>query len=102
MRLRLRLLWLILTSFWKQPIVILDEAILDLRVLPNDIDITKITNDRYSAIMDLGRIDYAFRCGLRNVMVKNHWIPVATYNTLRFRYPLKIFQKYQLKTRVLW
>ncbi|TCK18563.1 hypothetical protein DFR30_1842 [Thiogranum longum] len=70
----------------EKPIVILDEAVLNLTVLPNDIDITKITNDRYSALMDLGRMDYAFRCGLRNAMLKNKWIPVATFNTLRFRY----------------
>jgi acyl-CoA thioesterase FadM len=102
MRLRFRILWLILTSFLKKPIVITDETILNLRVLPNDIDITKITSDRYSALMDLGRLDYVFRCGLRNVMVKNKWIPIATFQTLRFRYPLKIFQKYQLKTKVIW
>lgn len=102
MRLRFRLLWLILASFFKKPINILDEATLNLAVLPNDIDVSKITNDRYSAIMDLGRLDYAFRCGLRNAFVKNRWIPVATYVTLRFRYPLKIFQKYQLRTRIIW
>jgi len=102
MKLRLRLLWLIISSFWKKPIVILDETILNLRVLPNDIDITKVTNDRYSALMDLGRMDYGFRAGLRDVMVKKNWIPVATFNTIRFRYPLKVFQKYQLKTKVIW
>jgi len=102
MRLRLRLLWLILASFFKKSITILDETVLNLRVLPNDIDVSKITNDRYSAPMDLGRMDYAFRCGLRNVMVKNKWIPVATFNTLRFRYPLKLFQRYQLKSRIIW
>jgi len=95
-------LWLILASYFKKPIQLLDETVLNLRVLPNDIDVSKITNDRYSAIMDLGRMDYAFRCGLRNVMVKNQWIPVATFITLRFRYPLKLLQKYQLKTRVIW
>jgi acyl-CoA thioesterase FadM len=102
MRLRLRLLWLLLSSFWKKPLGLLDESVLDLRVLPNDIDITKATSDRYSALMDLGRIDYACRCGLRNAMFKKNWIPVATFITIRFRYPLKIFQKYQLKTRLIW
>ncbi len=29
-------------------------------------------------------------------------MPVATFNTIRFRYPLKIFQKYQLKTKIIW
>lgn len=102
MRLRFRFLWLILSSFWKKPLGLLDESILNLRVLPNDVDITKITNDRYSALMDLGRMDLVFRVGLRKAMVKNKWMPVATFNTIRFRYPLMLFQKYKLKTRVIW
>ena len=102
MRLRLRFLWLILSSFWKKPMGLLDESVLNLRVFPNDVDITKISNDRYIAIMDLGRMDLAFRIGLRKAMVKKKWGPVVTFHTIRFRYPLKAFQKYQLKTRVIW
>lgn len=81
---------------------LLDESILNFRVLPNDVDITKISNDRYTALMDLGRMDVGFRIGLRNAMTIKKWIPVVTFNTVRFRYPLKIFQKFQLKTRVIW
>ncbi len=43
MMLRLRFLWLILSSYWKKPLGLLDESVLNLRVLPNDIDITKIS-----------------------------------------------------------
>lgn len=81
---------------------LLDESVLNLRVLPNDVDITKITNDRYIALMDLGRMDGVFRTGLFRKMFKNKWVPLATFNTIRFRHPLKVFQKYQLKTRVVW
>ncbi len=102
MRLRLRLILLVLASFWKKPMGILDKSILNLRVLPNDIDITKISNDRFIALMDLGRMDIAFRTGLLKSMFKNKWVPLATFDTIRFRYPLKIFQKYQLRTRIVW
>jgi len=102
MRLRLRMLWLILASFFKKAAVLAEETTLVLRVLPNDVDITKITTDRYSALMDLGRFDNAFRAGLLKVMFRKKWIPVATFQTIRFRYPLKIFQKYQLRSKVIW
>lgn len=102
MRLRLRFLWLILSSFWKKPMGLLDESVLNLRVLPNDVDITKISNDRYLALMDLGRMDIAFRTGLLKSMFKNKWVPLVTFDTIRFRYPLKAFQKYQLRTRIVW
>ena len=102
MRLRLRLLLLLISSIWRKPLRLLDESVLNLRVLPNDIDVTKISNDRFLALMDLGRMDIAFRAGLFKSMFKNKWVPLATFDTIRFRYPLKIFQKYQLRTRIVW
>lgn len=102
MRLRFRIIWIFLSSYWKKPLGILEQSVINLRVLPNDVDITKISNDRYVALMDLGRIDYAFRVGLRKAMVKKQWGPLVTAHSIRFRYPLKIFQKYQLKTRNIW
>lgn len=48
---------------------VLDESVLNLRVLPNDVDITKITDDRYIALMDLGRMDIIFRTGLIEIDV---------------------------------
>lgn len=102
MRLRLRLLLLLISSIWRKPIRLLDESVLNLRVLPNDIDVRKISNDRFLALMDLGRMDIAFRSGLLKSMFKNKWVPLATLDTIRFRYPLKAFQTYQLRTRIVW
>lgn len=70
MRLRLRLLLLVLSSFWKKPLGILDESVITLTVLPNDIDILKISDDRYFALMDMGRMDIVFRTGLLKSMFK--------------------------------
>jgi acyl-CoA thioesterase FadM len=92
----------VLSSFWKKPLGVLDESVITFTVLPNDIDILKISDDRYIALMDLGRMDLVFRCGLLKSMYKNNWVPVATFATIRFRYPLKAFQRYQLKTRIVW
>lgn len=39
MRLRLRLLLLVLASFWNKPLGIMDESLINFTVLPNDIDI---------------------------------------------------------------
>lgn len=102
MRLRLRLLLLLLSSLWKKPLGILDESVLNLIVLPNDIDVRKISDDRYLALMDLGRMDVAFRVGLLRPMLKNGWLPLATFCTIRYRHPLKAFQRFQLKTRIVW
>jgi acyl-CoA thioesterase FadM len=91
-----------LASLWRVPLKVLDESVLTLTVLPNDIDILKITNDRFIALMDLGRMDIAFRVGLIKTMFRRRWVPLASFATIRFRYPLKMFQRYQLRTRILY
>ena len=102
MRLRLRLFWILISSLWRKRMGFLDESILNFRVLPNDVDVRKMTNDRFIALMDLGRMDMAFRVGLLRPMIKRKWVPSATYDTIRFRYYLKIFQKYKLRTRIIF
>jgi acyl-CoA thioesterase FadM len=102
MRLRLRLLFVLIASLWHSKMRFLDESVLSFRVLPNDIDIRQMTNDRFIALMDLGRMDVAFRVGLLKPMIKQKWVPLATFNTIRFRHFLKIFQKYRLHTRIIY
>jgi hypothetical protein len=43
MILRFRVLWLFLSSFWKKPLGFLGESVLNLIVLLNDVDVTKIS-----------------------------------------------------------
>ncbi len=79
-----------------------DESVLNLRVLPNDVDVTRVTTDRYTALTDLGRIDMMLRLGIFWTALKHRWAPVSRINTIRFRYPLRLFQKYQLRSRVVY
>ena len=102
MRLRLRLLLVIISSLWRKPMGPFDESVLNLRVLPNDVDVTRVTTDRYTALAELGRIDWMLRVGLFRTMLKRRWAPVSRINTIRFRYPLRLFQKYQLRSRVVY
>lgn len=102
MRLRLRLLWVLLRSLWCGPLRVLDESVVPFTVLPNDVDISKLTDDRYVAIADLGRMDLALRNGLGNVLLRHRWAPIATVAAIRFRHPLRLFQRYHLHTQVLW
>jgi len=81
---------------------LLDESILNFRLLPNDIDVSKMTNDRYLAFMDLGRIDLVLRLGLFKIIFKNNWQPVISFATIRFRHPIRLFQRFQLKSKIIW
>jgi acyl-CoA thioesterase FadM len=78
----------------------LDEARLAMRVLPGDVELTRMNNGRYVTLMDLGRLDLTFRCGLLGSLVKNRWFPLVASLTTQFRRSLRIGQAYDLLTRL--
>ncbi|QIR15182.1 thioesterase family protein [Shewanella aestuarii] len=102
MVLRFRFLYLILAHYFKRFIGVMDENTLHFRVFLNDVDVKRMSSDRYLPIMDLGRINIILQAGLLNIFLKNKWVPVARVATIRYRYPLKIFQKYQLKSKIIY
>jgi acyl-CoA thioesterase FadM len=101
MRLRLRLLLTLLLAMLRPRMALSETSSLWVRVLPNDVDILHVTNDRYLAYMDLGRNDLAVRIGLLAAVRKMGAYPVARILTIRFRRAARLFQKLELRTRVL-
>ena len=102
MVLRFRFLFLLFIHFFKRTIGILDENTLEFRVLFNDVDIKRMSSDRYLPIMDLGRINIILQAGLLRSFIKNKWVPVSRIATIRYKYPLKLFQKYTLKSKIIY
>ena len=85
------MLFLIIASFFRSRLSLVDENVLRLCVLPNDVDVTRLSSDRYLPLMDLGRVNILLRARLFWTLVRNRWIPVARVVTMRYRYPLKMF-----------
>lgn len=81
---------------------VLDETVISGRVLPNDLDFNvHVNNGRYLSLADLGRIDYFFRTGLFQAGMQRGWAPIIATGVVRFSRPLKPFQRYTLKNRLL-
>jgi acyl-CoA thioesterase FadM len=81
----------------------LDECVLTLRVMPGDLDINlHMNNGRYLQVMDLGRFDYIIRSGVFAPMRRRRWMPLVGSETIRFRRSLAPFQRYQLRTRLVY
>jgi acyl-CoA thioesterase FadM len=81
----------------------LGESVVRLRVWVNDLDTNlHMNNGRYLTIMDLGRLDFIVRTGLGSIMLKRHWRPMVGSAVIRFRRGLAPFERYELKTRVVW
>lgn len=102
MNLLCRLFLLIFQSFFRKRLHPLSESILNLRVLPNDLDINfHMNNARFLSIMDLGRVDLLLRTDLAGTLLKRRWAPLVGGVNIRYRQSLKPFAKYRLHTKVI-
>lgn len=102
MSLVFRMMWLLLASFFKSRLPHIKPINeLNLMVLPNDLDINlHMNNGRYLTICDLSRVDMFIRTGLGKTMLKQHWMPIITEHTMKYKKALKLFQKYTVTMAV--
>ncbi|HYH36702.1 MAG TPA: thioesterase family protein [Azospirillum sp.] len=102
MNLLFRLVLVIVASLLRKRLAPFEESRVAFRVWPSDLDLNMhMTNARYFSVMDLGRLDLVVRSGLAGTMLRNRWQPVLGATTMRFRRPLKPFQRYEVVSRVL-
>lgn len=102
MNLYLRLLWLWLTTGRNPDEHRLAPSRLRLRVWPNDLDLFgHVNNGRYLTLMDLGRLHVVIRTGLLRTMRARRWQAAAAAIEIRFRRPLKLWQRYELVTEIV-
>ncbi len=102
MNLIFRLILQLITSRFRPRQAVLDAAVLRMRVWPTDLDINlHLTNSRYLALMDLGRIELLLRLGVMGRVLKRRWLPVVSIATLRFRREINPFERFTLHTRLI-
>lgn len=103
MNLYFRLLIVLIRALFKPRMATLETSVLNFRVLPNDLDLHRhMNNGRYLSIMDLGRADLMLRTGIFTLVYKNRWTPVVGTVHMRYRRPLKLFQSFELQTRIVY
>ncbi|MGH7584985.1 MAG: acyl-CoA thioesterase [Gemmatimonadales bacterium] len=99
-----RLLWLVLFHGPDQRGTVppLGPCSTPFRVFPTDLDLLlHVNNGVYLSLMDLGRVDLMRRSGLLAGLRSRHWYPVVVAETIQFRRPLTLFQKFAIETSVL-
>ncbi|QUY46766.1 thioesterase family protein [Serratia plymuthica] len=102
MNLYLRLIWVLLSSYWK-PRMSMDALTNQLatRVWLNDIDLNlHMNNGRYMTVCDLNRVDLFIRTGLMALMLKRHWSPIISQHTMDYKKALQPFQRYQVSMSI--
>jgi len=103
MNLYFRLLKLLLLRFlWPKSMGLLGVSTVPGRVWPNDLDNNfHMNNGRYLTLMDLGRLDIILNGGLLGLCLRKRWFPVVGALKILFLRPLKPFQRFELKTRII-
>ncbi|MGE4481774.1 thioesterase family protein [Acidocella sp.] len=102
MNLIFRLIY-VLFGAWRRAKLGMEEiSCLYFRVWPLDLDLNlHMTNSRYLALMDLGRVDLILRSGAWAAMRRDRLGVVLAGAAMRFRRPLKPFARMTLATRLL-
>lgn len=103
MNLWLRLLVYVLTA-WRRPRLELPDGVsrLTFRVWPHDLDTSlHLNNGRYLTLMDLGRLDVMVSGGLWRAVLRHKWTPVATAIKIRYRRELRLFERFEIASRIV-
>ncbi|GAA0569253.1 thioesterase family protein [Rhizomicrobium electricum] len=97
-----RMLGTALAAPFRPRLGLLGESRLAFHVLPNDLDYNvHMNNARYLALMDVGRVDLILRTGLWRAMWHHHWQAVIAGCIVRYRRPLRPFQRMELVSRLI-
>jgi acyl-CoA thioesterase FadM len=73
-----------------------------LRVWPNDLDLNiHVNNGRYLVLADIGRIHWFVRSGVLKVALQQKAFPVIGDAIAKFRHDLKLFQTFEIRTRLI-
>lgn len=102
MNLYIRLLATLVASLF-QPSVRYDEpSERRFRVWLHDLDaFGHMNNGRYLQIMDVARVDWMLRSGVAAVIRRGRYTPLLGGGLTHFRHPLKLFQSYSVRTRLV-
>ena len=97
----IRFVLTVLRSMLKPRLRVDQESRLTFHVWPTDADLSLMNHASYLTIMEQGRIDFILRSGFLRLMLRRHWSALLGSITVQYRSPLRRFQRFQLRTRVV-
>lgn len=79
------------------------ERCLSFRAIPFiDTDITRMFTHSYALFMGLARWHLLFGSQFRKLALRHKWAPVTTGEIINYRRSIRAFQKFELRTRVIY
>jgi acyl-CoA thioesterase FadM len=102
MNLLLRLLWTLIAARFRTRCAVLGPCRTPLRVWPGDLDVLfHVNNGVYLSMLDVARVDLLLRAGAFGRLRARGLYPVVAAETIRFRRSLKLFERFEIETRVI-
>ncbi|MGB8260518.1 MAG: thioesterase family protein [Terracidiphilus sp.] len=84
------------------PLGVLEEDSIEMRVLPNDIDLNlHLNNARYLAVMDYARTHLLARTRLLEHIIRARWQPLVGAAWVTYRRSLPLFSRFRLSSRLV-
>lgn len=97
-----RLLGVMVASIFKRRIHVLDSSVITLRCWPNDLDLNfHMNSGRFVSMMDVARVGILCQAGMLRGIIRLGWRPIAGAAMIRYRRSLLLFQKFQVRSRVV-
>jgi acyl-CoA thioesterase FadM len=97
-----RLIWALLSSFFNGRISIYESTVLSFHVWPNELGGSMLNNSRYFTFAEACQFDIMMRTGYGFHALKNHWTPTVGSQYIRYKKPLRCFQRFQVKTKLVY
>jgi len=98
----IRLIRIGLTCIGKPRIDVLDTTRIRMRVWPNDLDLNlHVNNGRYLALADIARMHWFVRSGAARIAYRERALPVVGDAIAKFRRDMKLFDEFEIHTRML-
>jgi YbgC/YbaW family acyl-CoA thioester hydrolase len=102
MNLYFRLIRVLITARQRPTGSIWDTRRTSFHVNVTDLDAQgHMNNGRYLTILDLGRIDLLVRAGVWHRLRARRWFPVVTAQSITYRRPLRLGQRFTVTSRIL-
>ena len=101
MNIFLRILTTFIACIWRAKIAPTETLHGDFIVGPTEADLRYVGNARYLLFMEVHRLELMLRTGIFFASRKYGWVPLVVSQTIRYKRPLRRFQRFTLKTTLV-
>jgi acyl-CoA thioesterase FadM len=93
-----RLIFQMLLGLFQKPVRLNETCSLTSHVWPTEADLRLLNNSKYLSIMEAAQWNFGIRSGLVRLLYRNSWKPFAAATLVRFKKPIRRFQKFTIHT----